>query len=204
MDANGRGRMARVVGRAILGLAAAWLVPPVATVEASAMRSGPPRGRPMAQAAGWGGYATPLPGRWGAFLAGGPATWTSRQSPPFTAPARLALLSLVQGDPAVAATSPLVEDFVWRRSLNPARFDRYHPCLGPRLPQGFVPPTPPPLVPPVVPPTVPQLPLPPDPPLGPPIPSVPPTVPEPSALLVIVAGVAGALVLRRRAKPSAA
>jgi hypothetical protein len=133
-----------------------------------------------------------LPGRWSAFLAGGKTTWSSHQPPPFTLPVRLALMTMINGDPAMAAASPLVEYFVWRRNLAPYRFDRYHPFLGPRLPQGLNPP------PPLTPPTAPQIPI--EPPLTPPIPSIPPQVPEPSALLVIAMGAIGALAMRHRAR----
>lgn len=197
MDASGEARTMRAIRRSILGLAMAWLALPAATIEASAMRGGTLRGGLAAQEATWPSVdaAYPLPGRWVSFLSGGETTWGSRQSPPFTLPVRLALLTLINGDPAVAAASPLVEYFVWRRNLNPERFDRYHPFLGPRLPQGFTPPTPS-IPPPVVPGTIV-----PDPPLNPPTPSIPPTVPEPPAILVILAGIAGALALRRRAGP---
>jgi hypothetical protein len=80
---------------------------------------------------------------------------------------------------------------IWRRNLDVARFDFYHPYVGPRLPQGLIPP-----VPQLPPPTVPEIPV--DPPLLPPVPSVvPPVVPEPSAFLVIAIGAAGALGMRR-------
>lgn len=182
--------------RAWLALAAAWLCLPIATVEASAMRGGPPRGGLAAQGFSAFDAAPVIPPRWASFLAGGQSTWAAFQSPPFTLPVRLALLSLIQGDPAVAAASPLVGYFVWRRNLNPTRFDRYHPFLGPQLPQGFIPPVP------IVPPTVPDVPV--DPPLNPPVPSIPPTVPEPPAVLVIALGVAGALIIRRRSLPASA
>lgn len=195
MDASGEGRALGAIRRSIFGLATAWLALPAATVEASPMRGGPFRGALAAQESASVNAAASLSGRWNSFLAAGETTWASRQSPPFTLPVRLALLSLINGDPAVAAASPLVEYFVWRRNLNPARFDRYHPFIGPRLPQGFVPPTP------IIPPPVVPVPPDPDPPITPPNPSIPPTVPEPPAILVILVGVAGALALRRHARP---
>lgn len=182
----------RAIRRSILGLATAWIALPIATTEASPMRGGPLRGGIAAQGLAATGEMPPLPGRWYDFLAGGVSTWAYRQSPPFTLPVRLALQTLIDGDPAMAAASPLIQYFVWRRNLAPGRFDRNHPFLGPRLPQGFSPP------PPIRPPTIPQVPI--EPPLTPPIPSVPPQVPEPSALLVIAIGATGALVLRRRAR----
>ncbi len=193
MDAIGEGRTFRVASRAILGLTVTWLALSAATVEASPMRRATSAGL-AAQEFAASGSANSLAARWTTFLAGGQATWASRQSPPFTLPVRQALLALVQGDPQVAAASPLVEYFVWRRNLNPTRFDRYHPFLGPQLPQGFDPPTP------LVPPVVPDIPT--EPPIIPPVPFVPPNVPEPPAILVIALGAIGALILRRRAMPT--
>ncbi|WP_165073515.1 PEP-CTERM sorting domain-containing protein [Paludisphaera rhizosphaerae] len=133
--------------------------------------------------------ATSLSGAWARFLAGGESTWASRPSPRYTAGVRNAVLQLLNGDPTVAASSPLIEYFVWRRNLDPTRFDAYHPYLGPRLPQEFTPPTP--QV--VVPPTPPN-----DNPLIPPVPNVaPPHVPEPSTLVVMIFGAAGALLVQR-------
>lgn len=195
MDANGKGRRRRAIRRSILGVAVAWLALPVATTEAAPMRGGAMRGGLMAQEMAPPGASIALPGAWEAFLAGGPSTWSAWQSPPFTLPVRAALQTLISGDPAMAAASPLVQYFAWRRSLNPARFDRYHPFLGPRIPQGFIPPSPPP---PVTPPSVPQVPTP---PVVPPVPSVPPQVPEPSAFMVIAVGAAGAFAMRRRSRP---
>lgn len=132
---------------------------------------------------------TSLSGAWTRFLAGGESTWASRPSPRYTAGVRSAVLHLLNGDPTAAAASPLIEYFVWRRNLDPTRFDSYHPFLGPRLPQEFTPPTPQVVIPPT--PTV-------DPPLTPPVPNVvPPQVPEPSTLVVMLCGAAGALLVQR-------
>lgn len=137
--------------------------------------------------------STSLSGGWASFLAGGEPTWSSRPSPRYTAGVRNAVLQLLNGDPSVAAASPLIDYFVWRRNLDPTRFDSYHPFIGPRLPQGFIPPVPQ-VIPPVVPPVTPTV----DPPLIPPVPSIePPQVPEPSTLVVIVLGAAGACLVRR-------
>lgn len=77
--------------------------------------------------------------------------------------------------------SPYFQYLLWRRSLNPARFDYYHPRLGPllesitQLPQEVFPPLIPPIVPQVTPP-----------PTKPTVPEIPvvPQVPEPSTLLI--------------------
>ena len=173
-------------------MAAACLAWPLASAEASPVRWNV-RGRLAAQEA-TATNVSGVPNAWSSFLAGGEPTWASRPSPPYTTAVRLAVLRLINGDPAIAASSPLISYLSWRRSLNATRFDAYHPFIGPRLPQGFVPPTPQ---------VIPPPPPPDEPPLVPPVPSVvPPTVPEPSVLLVILAGAAGALAMRRRRESS--
>ncbi|MDG3003068.1 hypothetical protein [Paludisphaera mucosa] len=187
--------------RCRLALATALLAWPVATAGAAPIRW-TPRGRLAAQEIS-PAATTATPGAWASFLAAGPSTWASRPSPPYTTAVRLAVLRLINGDPTVAAASPLIEYLVWRRNLNVARFDAYHPYVGPRLPQGLIPPISQ-VVPPLTPPTnIPTAPV--EPPLLPPVPNVvPPSVPEPSALVVIVAGAVGALEIRRRRETSQA
>ena len=100
-------------------------------------------------------------------------------------------------------------ELLMRRTLNPARFDRYHPRLGPLLAcwtnPCFACPVAPPICSPC-PPTTPVLtvvptiepqgtiPGPPSPPETP----IPQTIPEPSALLIGMTLVAGSALLRRR------
>lgn len=196
MDANTRrigGGYRRPVQAAALVV---MLVAPMATASATPirwnqMRGGPhgnvPRSHLALQVSP--SSTTSVSGGWARFLAGGESTWASQPSPRYTAGVRNAVVQLINGDPAVAASSPLIEYFVWRRNLDPTRFDSYHPFIGPRLPQEFIPPVPQ-VIPPVVPPV--------DPPLTPPVPSVvPPQVPEPSTLLVLVIGAAGACLVQR-------
>ncbi|WP_165245824.1 PEP-CTERM sorting domain-containing protein [Paludisphaera soli] len=194
MDANGATWNIRARRRGGAAFAAIFLVHSAATAEAAPIRWSP-RPRVAAQQLGAASVRT-APNAWASFLSGGESTWASRPSPPFTTAVRQAVLRLVNGDPSIAASSPLIEYMLWRRNLDVARFDFYHPFVGPRLPQGLIPPVPqvvPPLTPPV---DVPSIPV--DPPLLPPVPSViPPVVPEPSAFLVIALGAAGAIGMRR-------
>jgi hypothetical protein len=91
------------------------------------------------------------------------------------------------------SASPMIDYLLWRRSLNPQRFDFFHPRLGPSLgnhadppvtvsvPQNLVPTTPttPPLIP-----AVPQ--------------TIEPNVPEPSTFVIgLLMGVWGVCSRRR-------
>ncbi|AMV39369.1 PEP-CTERM sorting domain-containing protein [Planctomyces sp. SH-PL62] len=195
IQAHRRGRLALALGMVLLAF-------PLATAQAGPMRA-KFSGRLAAQEFAPISASSPAySNSWASFLSGGEPTWASRPSPPVTISVRQAVLRLINGDPSIAASSPLIGYMVWRRNLDVARFDFYHPHIGPRLPQGFIPPAPQ-VVPPLAPPSdIPSTPD--DPPLLPPVPSViPPVVPEPSAFLVIAMGTAGALWMRRRRAASA-
>jgi hypothetical protein len=73
--------------------------------------------------------------RWARFLAGGPALWSVVRSPKI--PSGL-VLAMQNGE---LVETPFVEYLLWRRSLNPARFDHYHPFVGPELGMLIPPPT---------------------------------------------------------------
>lgn len=91
---------------------------------------------------------------------------------------------------ATNGESPFLDYLRWRRSLNPARFDRYHPNLVAIL---DVPPL-------VIPPYVPEdIPYPEPNPNPNPIPQVP-QVPEPGSILVLAGLFGGAALLKRRWK----
>lgn len=110
---------------------------------------------------------------------------------------------------AQLSSSAFVDYLLWRRSLNPVRFDHYHPYLAPMLQQpqnsGTTLPatsvTPgvviPPIAPtPVIPPT--------NPPDTPPTPPIPPSqVPEPSTILIASGMVVAAVAGRRWARANA-
>jgi hypothetical protein len=117
-------------------------------------------------------------------------------------PGAVGVLALTEAATGGLPQTALVQYLEWRRSLNPARFDFYHPGLGPLLqPQVVTPPQlggekitpPPPSNPPVNPPE--------NPPENPPVlpPDVPPpSVPEPSSLAVAAAMLAAGAWARRR------
>jgi hypothetical protein len=71
---------------------------------------------------------------WLNFLAGGPSLWAVESPPPF--PSGLVLLT--QNGQIIE--TPFVDYLIWRRNLDPARFDHFHPNVGPVLGQ-LTPPT---------------------------------------------------------------
>ncbi|APW60264.1 PEP-CTERM sorting domain-containing protein [Paludisphaera borealis] len=135
-----------------------------------------------------------LPNAWNLFLSTGPEVWATSQSPAFTIPVRRSIFQILNGDPASIAANPMIDYLIWRRDLNPLRFDRYHPYLGRLLaPLTLDPPTSVPVAPEVEPPITPLAPL----------ETLPPSVPEPSSLLLI--GLVSAWgLLRRRSRTTPA
>jgi hypothetical protein len=71
---------------------------------------------------------------WARFLAGGPTLWA------LVTPPRLPSGLELQYQNGALVETPFVDYLYWRRSLNPARFDHYHPNIGPALGQ-LTPPT---------------------------------------------------------------
>lgn len=69
--------------------------------------------------------------RWEQFVEGGPRVWKREHAPPLVLSVRRALQAAVMGRDATV--NPFVQYLTWRRSLNPARFDHWHPFLGPRI-----------------------------------------------------------------------
>lgn len=95
--------------------------------------------------------------------------------------------------------TPLVEYLHWRRSLNPSRFDRYHPKLAPLLTRTMLTQLPPDT------PTLPTLPALPGDPDGfdptRPIPQVP--IPEPGTLMIALVLAGSFAWMRRRSERKA-
>ena len=72
---------------------------------------------------------TSLGPQWQRFLAGGPSLWATTRAPAF--PSGL-VLATSNGLPV---ETPFVDYLLWRRALDPTRFDHYHPNVGPELAQ---------------------------------------------------------------------
>ena len=71
---------------------------------------------------------------WARFLAGGTALWASHRAPRFPSG-----LVLPTSDGRLVDT-PFVDYLLWRRALDPSRFDFYHPNVGPELAELLTPP----------------------------------------------------------------
>lgn len=193
MDATGKalGSGGRRRPTALL-IAAAWLAASSAELDAAPIRGGPALASRASRVSNpLGGPA--VPPVWRAFLDKGPDGWTAYQSPALAPLTRLAVWKMLEAASTSTTLDPMLEYLMWRRDLNPARFDRNHPYLGPRLGQLL---KPPPLPPPtVVPPDVP-------PPITPP-PSlvVPePQVPEPGGWIIAALASAWGFWRRRRSR----
>jgi hypothetical protein len=94
---------------------------------------------------------TPAPAdfrAWVAYLAGGPQEWATVQRPRLTTGIRELMFQQLQQDPSTS--NVWVDYLLWKQSLNPTRFDHWHPSFVPGLSQVVNPqakqalPTPPP------------------------------------------------------------
>lgn len=106
---------------------------------------------------------------WTSYLSGGSALWSQAKAPQISAAVHRAMVTALQS--ADPRSTPWVQYLLWRQGRNLARFNFYHPVLGPVLEQ---------LPPPTTPPT--------NPPAGgeiiPPPSGGEPVVPEPSSWLI--------------------
>jgi hypothetical protein len=147
---------------------------------------------------------------WSHFLANGETTWSQRHAPAFTPAIRTTIWQILKTDTqAQSLANPMIDYLLWRRSLDPQRFQANHPNLSPTLAQLLKTPSLPPGVPPPTYKPVPQTSVSPKPSISPqtlsgpppsPSPSdVPPAaVPEPSALLLAVTMTGVGLFWRHR------
>lgn len=68
---------------------------------------------------------------WSNFLAGGSGLWSRVHAPRITEAVHVAMAqALSTSNPR---SNPWIEYLEWRHNLNPARFDHWHPVLGPQL-----------------------------------------------------------------------
>lgn len=128
---------------------------------------------------------------WSAYLQASPSVWRTVHAPAFTPAVRSMIWRELRQGGDVSAL-PMLSYLTWRWSLNPQRFDHYHPKLGAAIERLVNQPTV----------TVPETitPSPPTtPPLIPPSPqTVEPSVPEPSTILMALLIGAWGVCSRRR------
>src|SRR5262249_15542672 len=80
--------------------------------------------------------ASPEFAAWNAFLAGGERHWARVRPPEITSQIHVLMNRGLES--AHPTSNPNVEYLMWRRSLAPERFDRFHPRIGPML-QALIP-----------------------------------------------------------------
>jgi hypothetical protein len=68
---------------------------------------------------------------WSEFLKAGPSVWGTHEHPIWDFTVREAVWKAIKTDPG--GTSPMIEFLLWKQSLDPARFDLYHPKIGPAI-----------------------------------------------------------------------
>ena len=68
---------------------------------------------------------------WSRYLLAGPRAWSAVAHPAVTPAVRSAIWTSVRTDPGPA--DPMVNFLLWKQSLDPTRFARYHPHLAPAL-----------------------------------------------------------------------
>jgi hypothetical protein len=70
---------------------------------------------------------------WANYVLAGPSVWSTVHAPPVTLSVREMMAQALESpDPT---SNPYVDYLIWRRSLDPSRFDDWHPVIGPMLQQ---------------------------------------------------------------------
>src|ERR1700691_736440 len=64
---------------------------------------------------------------WSEYLLGGPAVWDTVPHPPVTEAVRREIWKALKTDPG--GTAPIIQFLLNKQSIDPARFDHYHPNL---------------------------------------------------------------------------
>jgi hypothetical protein len=66
---------------------------------------------------------------WSQYLIGGPSVWSSVAHPALTPTIEAEMWKSIRNDPP-PVTSAVVQFFIYKQSLDPARFDHYHPRVA--------------------------------------------------------------------------
>jgi hypothetical protein len=69
---------------------------------------------------------------WSEYLMGGPSVWAAVAHPQLNQAIEASMWKSIKSDPP-PETSPVVNFFLWKQSLDPARFDHYHPNIAKAL-----------------------------------------------------------------------
>lgn len=68
---------------------------------------------------------------WTNYLQAGPSVWAVRPHPEYDFQVKEAIWKIIKTDPG--GENPMIAFLLWKQSLDPARFDRYHPAIGPAI-----------------------------------------------------------------------
>jgi hypothetical protein len=68
---------------------------------------------------------------WTQFLLGGPNVWATHDHPLYSFKVREEIWNIIKTDPG--GEDPVIAFLLWKRSLDPVRFDRFHPRIGPAI-----------------------------------------------------------------------
>lgn len=62
---------------------------------------------------------------------GGQSVWATHPHPIYDFAVREQIWKIIDTDPG--GTNPMIEFLLWKQSLDPVRFDHYHPKIGPAI-----------------------------------------------------------------------
>jgi hypothetical protein len=72
-----------------------------------------------------------VPKGWSHFLLAGPTFWETHVHPPYDFQVRMTIWNIIKTDPG--GENPMIAFLLWKQSLDPARFDHFHPNIGPAI-----------------------------------------------------------------------
>jgi PEP-CTERM motif len=68
---------------------------------------------------------------WTHFLLGGPSFWAAHPHPLYDFQVRETIWNIIKTDPG--GENPMIAFLLWKQSLDPTRFDHFHPNIGPAI-----------------------------------------------------------------------
>jgi hypothetical protein len=121
----------RLFGLGLLTIGAGLLVPGPALAAPIKSASERAEARDDAESRAVHEEAAAHPGifqSWSQYLAGGPSVWSTLVHPPVTQSVETAIWHALKTDPG--DSSPWIEFLLWKRGLDEARFDHFHPNVA--------------------------------------------------------------------------